>query len=1051
VGSYKNISVKLSILITIFIVISLSGCLSEWHGDSAKIVISLGGAGRAAYSSTDTAILNQLEHEIVFTNANTGEKLEFKASGVTFETYITSGSWNITVKSKLNGEYYAIGSKDVVLKLGQNSVKIEMYEALFVTFNTGDGSFKDGKKEVVKMVPKYGKVEQPSPPIHDTFFFVEWYYKDVENDDREIKFIFEEYEITKNITLYAKWSTIPPLTGTVSIDGTAEVGQTLTADTSKLGGTGTINYQWKSKSTEEDIYENIEGEISESYKLTDADLGKHIIVEVSRSENSGSIPSAPIGPVIKQGTPATFTITFDANGGTENPPSPIMGNTTDKIKLPDAGTLHKIGWIFGGWNTQPNGSGIDYDTDSFYTFTDDITLYAKWYVFFNRIDEFSTWLSIQGNNTKEWPYHVKMNVSALGTGGSGSGDAKSSLGLVLQICNEGENKKFVNLDLSGSTFTNIVDRAFLSCIGLTGIIIPNTVESIGQSAFGFCTNLTSVTIPNGVRVIGDGAFSPCPSLTSITIPKSVTSIGDMAFYACTDLTVINVDEGNSAYLSQDGVLYNKTKTILIQYPARKISNTFTIPDSVTSIGSGAFTGCTSFVSITIPNNITSIGGNAFSNCTRLASVTLPNNLNFKIIQNDTFYYCTSLTSVTIPNSVTSIGTHAFYDCTSLASITIPNSITSIGNTAFGGCTSLTSVTFATGSSIMGPDFDKNAFPEGANGNGGDNLRDAYQSLTVGGAGTYTREPNGETWKNLGTLATLWTSVADSKFGSDITISAITYGGGKFVAGGTNGKMAYSSNGINWTAVTDSILGERQINGITYGDGKFVAVCNDGTIAWSSDGVSWTPVPNPFEAESIFGIAYGGDGKFVAGGTNGKMAYSSNGGVTWTAVPNPFEAKSIRGIAYGDGKFVAVGDNGKMAYSTNGTDWTAVTDSQFDYYNIYGIAYGGGKFVAVGVYPEDMISKIAYSTNGTNWTAVPDNDFFDTNIIAAIAYGGGKFVAGGGITESEIKGRMAYSTNGTNWTAVPDNDFFDTNFIAAIAYGGGKFVAVGAFGKIGWSE
>ena len=339
-------------------------------------------------------------------------------------------------------------------------------------------------------------------------------------------------------------------------------------------------------------------------------------------------------------------------------------------------------------------------------------------------------------------------MSDLGTGGSGTNDTKSSLGLVLQICNEGENKKFVNLDLSGSTFTNIVDGAFLGCIGLTGITIPNTVTSIGQSAFGFCLNLTSVTIPNGVRVIADGAFSPCPSLTSITIPKSVTGIGVRAFYACTSLTVINVDIDNTEYSSQDGVLYNKGKTALIQYPARKMSNTFNIPNSVTGIASGAFTGCTSLTSITIPNNITIIGGSAFSNCTRLASVTLPNNPGFISIQDSTFYECTSLTSVTIPDSVTSIETHAFAWCTSLASITIPNSITSIGERAFAVCISLTSVTFATGSIITGTDFGKNAFPEGANGNGGDNLKTAYQSSTGGGAGIYAREQNGFTWSKI---------------------------------------------------------------------------------------------------------------------------------------------------------------------------------------------------------------------------------------------------------------------------------------------------------------
>ena len=111
----------------------------------------------------------------------------------------------------------------------------------------------------------------------------------------------------------------------------------------------------------------------------------------------------------------------------------------------------------------------------------------------------------------------------------------------------------------------------------------NSVTSIGDHAFDKCYGLTSVTIGNSVTSIGHEVFYDCNGLTSVTIRSSITSIGKWAFIDCDSLTSIVVDANNTIYSSQDGVLYNKAKTVLIQYPAGK-SGGFTIPDSVTSIG-----------------------------------------------------------------------------------------------------------------------------------------------------------------------------------------------------------------------------------------------------------------------------------------------------------------------------------------------------------------------------------------------------------------------------------------------------------------------------------
>ena len=130
-----------------------------------------------------------------------------------------------------------------------------------------------------------------------------------------------------------------------------------------------------------------------------------------------------------------------------------------------------------------------------------------------------------------------------------------------------------------------------------------------------------------VKEISSYTFRYCTGLTSITLPNSLTYIGSDAFSGCTGLTSINVDINNSAYSSEYGVLFNKNKTEIITFPAGK-NGTYTIPDSVTSIGERAFEFCSGLTSITIPDSVTSIGYYAFHQCTGLTSIIIPDSVTY---------------------------------------------------------------------------------------------------------------------------------------------------------------------------------------------------------------------------------------------------------------------------------------------------------------------------------------------------------------------------------------------------------------------------------------
>ncbi len=176
-------------------------------------------------------------------------------------------------------------------------------------------------------------------------------------------------------------------------------------------------------------------------------------------------------------------------------------------------------------------------------------------------------------------------------------------------------------------------------------------------------------------------------IQEIRIPASVEWIEEGAFYdGCSDLLSIQVDPDNRYFKSINGNLYSKDGTRLLQYARGKSDTAFSVPDTVTQIGSKAFYWCSSLESISLPDTVTEIGEEAFCGCYSLESISLPDTVTE--IGGAAFYRCSSLESISLPDTVTEIGEEAFYGCDSLESIRIPDAITEIGQGAFDSCNSL---------------------------------------------------------------------------------------------------------------------------------------------------------------------------------------------------------------------------------------------------------------------------------------------------------------------------------------------------------------------------
>jgi hypothetical protein len=249
----------------------------------------------------------------------------------------------------------------------------------------------------------------------------------------------------------------------------------------------------------------------------------------------------------------------------------------------------------------------------------------------------------------------------------------------------------------------IENNAFEGCIGLTDITLTENITSIGHRAFDGCSGLDGITLPQSLTHLGMRAFNACSGFTEITIPKNIVEVGDNTFHSCTNLTQINVDEDNLYYSSQDGVLFDLRKEMLIRYPAGKTGVEYTIPDTVRTVYYGSFSECIDINLVNIPVSVLDIGNNAFEYCDGLTQINVAeNNLNFSDIDGVLFdktpatllkYPEGKTGRYIIPGSITAIVDNAFSSCGGITDVVVPENVSLIGFGAFDSCSSLTAAYF----------------------------------------------------------------------------------------------------------------------------------------------------------------------------------------------------------------------------------------------------------------------------------------------------------------------------------------------------------------------
>lgn len=266
-----------------------------------------------------------------------------------------------------------------------------------------------------------------------------------------------------------------------------------------------------------------------------------------------------------------------------------------------------------------------------------------------------------------------------------------------------ENNQFYLSDdgvLFNKTMTELV--AYPAGSEETEYIIPDCVETISGSFS--CPYIKTITVSDKLEEISGSVFSGCDALERINLGKNVQVTSP--FYGCPGIKYISVDSDNEFLCADEyGVLFNKDKTELIQYPKNKEKTAYIIPDGVKIIGDRAFEDSENLLKITIPEGVETIGYDSFHGCSGLTEIFIPDSIT-KIGQ-FAFDYCSALESVSLGKNIETIDRYAFANCYQLKEIVVPDNVKEIGYSAFYNCKKLNKIQLPDSIELIG----ENVFEE----------------------------------------------------------------------------------------------------------------------------------------------------------------------------------------------------------------------------------------------------------------------------------------------------------------------------------------------------